>query len=166
MEDQDSPILRRLLDAHPEAVLDTHARLGDVTARVAPDHLVPVMTFLRDEPALAFDMLTDLTCVDFLGSEPRFEMVYHLYSVTRNHRLRIKAYPAGEDPPKIASLTALWASADWMEREVFDLYGIDFEDHPDLRRILLYEGFEGHPLRKDYPKARRQPLIGPGSSGA
>ncbi|MBW2240766.1 MAG: NADH-quinone oxidoreductase subunit C [Deltaproteobacteria bacterium] len=128
------------------------------------------MTFLRDESALAFDMLTDLTCVDFLGSEPlgsetRFEMVYHLYSVARNHRLRIKAYPVGE-PPTIASLTGLWASADWMEREVFDLYGIEFDDHPDLRRILLYEGFEGHPLRKDYPKTRRQPLIGPGSRGA
>ncbi|MCP5071628.1 MAG: NADH-quinone oxidoreductase subunit C [bacterium] len=117
------------------------------------------MTFLRDEPALAFDMLIDLTCVDYLGREPRFEMVYHLYSVTRNHRLRIKA-GVSEESATIGSVTGLWAAADWMEREVFDLYGIVFENHPDLRRILLDEGFEGHPLRKDYPKTRRQPLIG------
>jgi len=162
VEDHDSPLLRRLLVAHPEAVLATHARLGDATATLDPGRLLAVMGFLRDEPPLAFDMLTDLTCVDHLGSEPRFEMVYHLYSVIRNHRLRIKAR-VPEEPARVDSLTGLWASADWMEREVFDLYGIRFEGHPDLRRLLLYEGFEGHPLRKDYPKTRRQPLVGPGS---
>lgn len=165
MDDHGSPLLHRLLDAHPSAVLATHAHFGDATAVVDPAKLILVMTFLRDEPALAFDMLTDLTCVDYLGSEPRFEMVYHLYSVARNHRLRIKAR-IPEQPAVVATLTELWASADWMEREVFDLYGIDFEGHPDLRRILLYEEFEGHPLRKDYPKTRRQPLIGPGSQRA
>lgn len=163
MEDHGSPLLRRLQSAHPSAVLATHARFGDATALIDPAQLTPVMTFLRDEPALAFDMLIDLTCVDQLGSEPRFEMVYHLYSVARNHRLRIKAR-IPEEPAVVASLTELWASADWMEREVFDLYGIGFEGHPDLRRILLCEGFEGHPLRKDYPKTRRQPL--PGSESA
>ncbi len=164
MEDHGSEVLRRLLDAMGDAVVATHARLGDATAVVEPARLPDAMAFLRDEPALAFDMLTDLTCVDLLPEEPRFEMVYHLYSVARNHRLRIKAR-VPEDAAVVDSLTGLWASADWMEREVFDLYGLRFEGHPDLRRILLYEAFEGHPLRKDYPKTRRQPLAGPGSSG-
>ncbi len=87
-------------------------------------------------------------------------MVYHLYSVARNRRVRIKAR-VDEDAAEIDSAVELYPSANWMEREVFDLYGIRFRDHPDLRRILLYEEFEGHPLRKDYPKQRRQPLIGP-----
>jgi NADH-quinone oxidoreductase subunit C len=118
------------------------------------------MTSLKVEPAEAFEMLTDLCAVDLLPATPRFEVVYHLYSVEKNHRLRIKAR-VPEDDPRIASLCELWASANWMEREVFDLYGIRFDGHPDLRRILLYDEFEGHPLRKDYAKERRQPLIGP-----
>ncbi len=160
MDDHGSPLLRRLLDAHGGAVEATHARLGDVTATVTKDQLVAVMRFLRDDPELAFDMLTDVTCVDYLGETPRFEMVYHLYSLARNHRLRIKARVA-EDACEIDTLCPLWESANWMEREVWDLYGLRFTGHPDLRRILLYEEFDGHPLRKDYPKERRQPLIGP-----
>jgi NADH-quinone oxidoreductase subunit C len=122
--------------------------------------LLAIMRLLRDEPGLDFEMLTDLTAVDYLGEEPRFELVYHLYSVKRNHRVRIKSRVPEQDP-EIASLVSLWPSADWMEREVWDLYGIRFCGHPDLRRILLYEEFEGHPLRKDYPKEKRQPLVGP-----
>ncbi len=160
MSDRGTALLGHLRDAHGEAVLDSHQRLGDVTACIRPEALLPVMGFLRDEPGLAFEMLMDLTAVDHLGSEPRFELVYHLYSLSQGQRLRIKAR-VGEAQPELASLTGLWASADWMEREVFDLYGIRFEGHPDLRRILLYEEFEGHPLRKDYPKTGRQPLIGP-----
>jgi NADH-quinone oxidoreductase subunit C len=87
-------------------------------------------------------------------------MVYHLYSVPKNKRLRVKAR-LGEKAPEIATLNELWPSANWMEREVWDLYGIRFAGHPDLRRILLYEEFEGHPLRKDYAKEKRQPLVGP-----
>jgi NADH-quinone oxidoreductase subunit C len=138
----------------------TPADLGDATARVAAGSLLEIMRLLRDEPGLDFEMLTDLTVVDYLGEEPRFELVYHLYSVKRNHRVRIKAR-VPEDDPEIASLVSLWPSADWMEREVWDLYGIRFRGHPDLRRILLYEEFDGHPLRKDYPKEKRQPLVGP-----
>jgi NADH-quinone oxidoreductase subunit C len=118
------------------------------------------MRFLRDDTDCQFDMLTDVTAVDYLGEEPRFEMVYHLYSVPKNKRLRVKAR-VGERAPEIATLCELWPSANWMEREVWDLYGIRFAGHPDLRRILLYEEFEGHPLRKDYPKEKRQPLVGP-----
>jgi NADH-quinone oxidoreductase subunit C len=127
---------------------------------VHKDRLPDVMRFLRDDPELAFDMLMDLTCVDYLGQEPRFEIVYHLYSLAKNHRLRVKARVA-ESACEIDTLCPLWASANWMEREVFDLYGVRFTGHPDLRRILLYDEFQGHPLRKDYPKERRQPLVGP-----
>src|SRR5262245_65436793 len=159
-EDHGSRVLRRLLDGCGGAVVATHARLGDATASVDRARLTEVMRFLRDDPELAFDMLSDLTCVDYLGEEPRFELVYHLYSVAKNHRVRLKARVA-EAAPEAPSAVPLYPSADWMEREVFDLYGVRFRGHPDLRRILLYDGFEGHPLRKDYPKERRQPLVGP-----
>lgn len=160
MEDFGSPGLRRLLEAMPEAVRETHARLGEATVLVAAGEIVPVMRFLRDTDGLDFDMLMDVTAVDYLGEEPRFEMVYHLYSLRRGHRLRVKAR-VPQEPAEIDSLVELWASANWMEREVWDLYGIRFRGHPDLRRLLLYDEFEGHPLRKDYPKERRQPLVGP-----
>ena len=159
-EDHGSKVLRRLLAGCGAAVQATHAQHGDATAIVDKDRLVEVMRFLRDDPELAFDMLSDLTCVDYLGQEPRFEMVYHLYSLAKNHRLRVKAR-VPEQPCEIDTLCPLWASANWMEREVWDLYGVRFTGHPDPRRILLYEEFEGHPLRKDYPKERRQPLVGP-----
>jgi NADH-quinone oxidoreductase subunit C len=160
MDDCGSPVLRRLLELLPDAVQETHSRLGDATARVDPTQIVEVLRMLRDDPELEFEMLTDLTAVDYLGEVPRFEVVYHLYSVAKNHRVRIKARVA-EDAPEIESAVSLWPSADWMEREVWDLYGIRFRNHPDLRRILLYEQFDGHPLRKDYPKEKRQPLVGP-----
>jgi len=158
MDDFGSPALRRLIDEFSDAVLATHADFGDATALVDPNRIEAVLRFLRDE--LDFDMLTDLTAVDYLGRTPRFEVVYHFYATETHQRLRVKA-PVAEEAAEIASAVGLYASANWMEREVFDLYGIRFAGHPDLRRILLYEGFEGHPLRKDYPKERRQPLVGP-----
>jgi NADH-quinone oxidoreductase subunit C len=160
MDDHGSPALRRLIEALPDAVLETHAHVGDATACVDPERVVEVARLLRDDSELEFEMLTDVTAVDYLGEEPRFEMVYHFYSVAGNRRLRIKAR-VPEEPAEIDSLVDVYASANWMEREVWDLYGIRFKGHPDLRRILLYEQFEGHPLRKDYPKEKRQPLVGP-----
>ena len=160
MDDHGSPALRRLIEALPDAVRDTHAHVGDATACIDPERVVEVARLLRDDSALEFEMLTDVTAVDYLGQEPRFEMVYHFYSVAANRRLRIKAR-VPEEPAEIDSLVDVYASANWMEREVWDLYGIRFKGHPDLRRILLYEQFEGHPLRKDYPKEKRQPLVGP-----
>ena len=160
MEDRGSPALARLIATLPDAVLDTHARLEDATAQIDPVRVVEVLRLLRDDRELEFEMLMDLTAVDYLGEEPRFEVVYHLYSIARNHRVRIKAR-VSEARPEIDSVVSLYASADWMEREVWDLYGIRFRDHPNLRRILLYDAFEGHPLRKDYAKERRQPLVGP-----
>lgn len=160
MEDHGSPLLRRLLDALPAAVTGTHAALGDATAIVRAEELLAVMRFLRDAPGLEFDMLTDATAVDYLGESPRFELVYHLYSVAKNHRLRVKVR-VGEERPEVDTLIPVWPSANWLEREIWDMYGIRFRGHPDLRRLLLYEEFEGHPLRKDYPKEKRQPLVGP-----
>lgn len=152
------PILERLRARFGDVVLSTHDYRGDLTAQVTPAAIVEVCTFVRDDPALAFDFLMDLTAVDYIGSVPRFEVVYHLYSLARNHRLRLKAR-IPEDDPRIASVVPVWRGANWLERETYDLYGIRFDGHPDLRRIYLYEEFQGHPLRKDYPKEKRQPLV-------
>ena len=148
-----------------DRVLETHAHRGDHTAVVKPEAIVDVLTFCRNDAALAFDVLMDLTAVDYLtfpGREdgPRFDVVYHLYSIGQNHRLRLKV-PVEQDDPVVPTACGLWPIANWLEREVWDMFGIRFEGHPDLRRLLMYEEFEGHPLRKDYPINRRQPLIGP-----
>ena len=132
---------------------------------VSRDALVDALTFCRDDAALRFDVLMDLTAVDYLkfpGREdgPRFDVVYHLYSITHNHRLRLRV-PVEQDDPVVPTATPLWPIANWLEREVWDMFGIRFAGHPDLRRLLMYEEFVGHPLRKDYPVDRRQPLIGP-----
>ncbi len=160
-----SVVLARLKERFGPAVLETHDDRGDHTARVDRGALLDALRFCRDDPALRFDMLMDLTAVDYLkypGREdgPRFEVVYHLYSVPENHRVRIKV-GVEEDEPVVPSAVGLWAIANWYEREVWDMFGIRFEGHPDLRRLLLYEEFVGYPLRKDYPMNRRQPLIGP-----
>jgi NADH-quinone oxidoreductase subunit C len=153
--------LDRLQEKFGGAVIETHAHHGDETAVVKADRLHEIMAFLRDDPVTSFELLSDVTGVDLLGiKEPRFEVVYHLYSLSKNHRLRIKV-GLDEDEPKVASVTDLWKSALWEEREAYDLYGIKFEGHPDLRRILMYKEFDGHPLRKDYETEHRQPLIPP-----
>jgi len=131
---------------------------GQAVVSVPRETVLDALRVLRDDPELAFDMLTDLTAVDYLPREPRFEVVYELNSLTHHHRLRVKADVPGDDP-QIASATPLWNAALWAEREVWDLFGIRFVGHPDLRRILMYPEFEGHPLRKDYPVNRRQPLV-------
>jgi NADH-quinone oxidoreductase subunit C len=143
-------------------VTASHAYRGDETLVVDPHKIVSVLRTLRDDAVAQMNFLVDLTCVDYLGRDPRFEIVYHLRSMATGQRLRVKAPLADMEDgsnPQIDSITSLWASANWMEREVWDLYGIKFRGHPDLRRILMYEEFVGHPLRKDYPKEKRQPLI-------
>lgn len=157
-DDVQHPILTKLRERFGDAVRSIHAFRGDLTAEIDPARIVEICRFLRDDAALAFDFLVDVTAVDYLGTTPRFEIVYHLKSLTRGHRLRLKAR-VSEDDPRIASVVGVWRGADWMERETWDLYGIRFDGHPDLRRIFLYEEFQGHPLRKDYPKERRQPLV-------
>jgi NADH-quinone oxidoreductase subunit C len=108
-----------------------------------------VLIYLRDSEALQFAQLMDICGVDYLGREPRFDVVYNLLSITYNRRIRLKVEV--EEGVPVPTVTAIFSSANWWEREVFDLYGIPFEDHPDLRRILTDYGFEGHPLRKDFP---------------
>jgi NADH-quinone oxidoreductase subunit C len=149
-----------LSETFPGGVLETALPQGDAVAVVAPGHLLKVMEFLKNDARLRFNMLADVTAVDYLGREPRFDVVYHLVSIPLGQRLRIKVRPADPDPA-VDSLVPLWDSANWLEREVWDMFGIRFIGHPDLKRILLYEEFQGHPLRKDYPIRKRQPLIGP-----
>ncbi len=139
-------------------IADAHDQFGDETIVVARDDALDVYRFLRDDPEMAFDFLIDLTAVDYLGKTPRFELVSHLFSLSKCHRLRVKI-PIDEKDCRAPSLSSLWKSANWLEREVFDMFGIRFDDHPDLRRILMYPEFEGHPLRKDYPHNRRQPIV-------
>jgi NADH-quinone oxidoreductase subunit C len=149
--------LEKLKETFPNAVVATSDFRGDDTALVAREDIKAVCRYLRDDPELRFDLPTDLTCVDYLGQEPRFEVVYHLYSTQKKHRIRLKCR-VPEDDPVIDSVVEIWPGFNWSEREAYDLYGVRFIGHPDLRRILLYPEFVGHPLRKDYPKEGRQPL--------
>ena len=140
-----------LRERFSEAITDVREALGEVTCYVDAALVSEVCRFLRDDPRFDFNMLADLTAVDLgIDQDPRFEVVYHLNSLTKYHRLRLKALlPA--DEPTIASVTPVWKTADWLERETFDMFGIVFEGHPDLRRILMPQEFQWHPLRKDYP---------------
>ena len=151
-------VLDKLQQKFGAAVLETHAEHGDETAVIEPAKIREVCEFLKTDAAMHFQMVTDITCVDWLGRDPRFEVVYHLYSVAKKHRIRLKCrLPEGD--PKLPSVTPVWKGANWFEREVYDMYGVVFDGHPDLRRILLYPEFVGHPLRKDYPLDGEQPLV-------
>ena len=159
---EDSVTLIKLKEKFGESILETHSFRGDDTVLISPEALVPVCTFLKQDLELDYNFLMDLTAVDYLRMEkkPRFEVVYHLFSLSKKRRVRIKVGAGGENP-EVDSLVPLWPGANWFEREVWDMFGIRFRGHPNLRRILMYEEFEGHPLRKDYPIRKRQPLIGP-----
>lgn len=121
---------------------------GEVTVTVKKENIVAICEFLKS--SLGYNMLTDVTAVDFLGTSPRFQVVYNMYSIPAKDRLRVKAL-VEEGDASIATVTGVWSSANWLEREVFDLFGITFTGHPDLRRILMTDDWVGHPLRKDYP---------------
>ena len=131
--------------------------LGEVTIDVAGDDYLEVMTTLRDEPELRFEEMIDLCGVDYSTYKneswcgQRFAVVVHLLSITHNWRLRVRCFAASDDLPSVPSIVAIWNSANWFEREAFDLYGIVFPGHNDLRRILTDYGFVGHPFRKDFP---------------
>lgn len=145
----------------PGAVVETHAHRGDETVVLAPEHWHAVARFLRHDPRADLSMLVDLTAVDYPDREPRFEVVAHFLSLNLGHRLRLKARIGDREGEavEIQSLTDLWASAQWLEREAFDMFGVVFTGHSDLRRILLYPEFEGYPLRKDYRADHIQPLV-------
>ena len=153
-------VTTRVRERFGEALLAAGEHLGQLTLEVDAPRIVEVCRYLRDEPGLEFTQLTDLCGVDYTqyaeqegGSgpgRPRFAVVYHLLSLTQNYRLRLRVY-VDEDDPVVDSVIEVWRCADWFEREAFDLFGIVFDGHPDLRRILTDYGFIGHPFRKDFP---------------
>lgn len=150
----DNRAVAKLKEKFASSIIDVVEFKGEVTVTVKKGDIIPILSFLKQ--SLQYNLLTDVTAVDYLGKkEDRFMMVYLLYSIPNKDRLRIKA-AVSEVDCCIQSATQVWRTANWLEREVFDLFGITFENHPDLRRILMTPDWEGHPLRKDYP------LQGPG----
>ena len=150
-------VLTRLKEKHPDSILESAEFRGELTLVVKRDDIVPVCRFLRDDAELSFNFLSDLTAVDRQGREPRFDVIYHLYSLDKNHRVRLKV-KAGENET-VPSVTSVWSNANWFEREVFDMFGIGFEGHPDLRRILMPDDWVGHPLRKDFPLTKEEVMF-------
>jgi NADH-quinone oxidoreductase subunit C len=155
------PIIARLRQALGDAIEGDEQVRGQLIVRIGRERLVDACRLLRDDPNLRFEHLSDVTAVDYLlhnpdggrpgdGRTPRFDVVYHLYSIARGHRLRIKV-GLDEADPVLPSLVELWPAANWGERETFDMYGIEFSGHPNLTRILMPDDWQGNPLRKDYP---------------
>ena len=146
----DNKLVKKLKAKFDGAVLEAVEFVGQVSIRIEPGAIVQVCNFLRDDADARFNYLSDLTCVHYpMAPERPLEVVYNLYSISRNERVRLKVSLA--EGASVASVTGVWPTANWMEREVYDLFGVNFKNHPDLRRILLPPDWEGHPLRKDYP---------------
>jgi len=149
----DNPTITKLRARFSEAVTGVAEFRNELTITVTRDAIVPVCQFLRDDPDLAYDFLVDLTSVDYSEhpqKQARFAVIYLLHSYKNNERVRLKVW-VDEDAPVVPSVTGVWSTANWLEREVYDLMGITFTGHPDLRRIVLPPDWEGHPLRKDFP---------------
>ena len=147
---KDNPALAVLLAWRAEAVKGAKWDRNELAIVLERESLREACALLRDDPQTKFEFLSDITCVDWYPSEPRFEVVYNFLSISRKERVRIKVQLDGSDP-NVESLTSLWPGANYFEREVFDLFGVRFNSHPNLRRILMPDDWEGHPLRKDYP---------------
>lgn len=154
-------VLKALTSRFGDAILETSSAFGDDTAVVHPSRWKEVCRFLRDDPAMKFDLFVDLCGVDYPDRTPRVEVVLHLYSIPLRHRVRLKARVGDADleTVELDTVTDVWTGANWFERECYDLVGVVFKGHPDLRRILMYAEFEGHPLRRDYPANKTQPLV-------
>jgi NADH-quinone oxidoreductase subunit C len=154
-------VLERLSANFGDAVLETHSDFGDDTAVVLPERWQEICRWLRTDPAMSFNLLVDLCGVDYPDRVPRFEVVLHLYSIEKRQRIRLKARVGDAEGAgaEIDTISGIWSGANWFERETWDMLGVKFRGHPDLRRILMYPEFEGHPLRKDYPAQRTQPLV-------
>jgi NADH-quinone oxidoreductase subunit C len=142
------PLAREVDDRFPGAISDGHDQAGELTLFVDPSKIVEICRFLKEDGK--FVRLSGITAVDWHPTDPRFEVVYHLHSIERNLRLRLKCRVA-ESSAEIDSLTGVWRGANWYEREIFDMFGITFRNHPDLTRILMPDDWEGYPLRKDFP---------------
>jgi NADH-quinone oxidoreductase subunit C len=144
------PAVARLLEWNPSSVTGVKFDRDEMTIYVARENLREACALLRDDPECAFNFLSDVTCVDWFPAEPRFEMAYHLLSISKKERVRLKV-KLDSSSPVVDSVTSVWTGANYFEREVFDLFGIRFSGHPYLRRLLMPEDWEGYPLRKDYP---------------
>lgn len=140
----------------PEAIIDYSIFRNELTLRVKKESIVEVAGFLKGNKELEFNFLSDLCGVDRVEMDGIFEVVYHLYSISKNHRLRLKVQIPSNNP-HISTVTDIWKTANWHERETFDMFGIYFDNHPNLQKILTPDDFKGHPLRKDYPLDGRQP---------
>jgi NADH-quinone oxidoreductase subunit C len=147
---KDRPEVAALMDAAPNAVTGAKFDRNELTIWVDRIALRNACVTLKNHPQLQYNALADITCVDWYPREPRFEVVYQLFSTANKRYLRLKVKLQGEDA-NVDSLTPLWPGANFFEREVFDLFGVRFDEHPDLRRIMMPDDWEGHPLRKDYP---------------
>jgi len=144
------PALDRLLDSITSAVQAAKFDRDELTIQIERSFIREACAILRDDADCPFNYLSDLTCVDWYPSEPRFEVVYHLFSIPKKERVRLKTRLEGSSAV-IESITSVWPSANFYEREVFDLFGVRFTGHPNLKRIMMPDDWEGHPLRKDYP---------------
>jgi NADH-quinone oxidoreductase subunit C len=144
------PAVARLLAWDPAAVQSVKFDYDEMTVYVGPTYLREACVLLRDDPNCPFNFLADVTCVDWYPSEPRLEVIYHLLSILRKERVRLKVRLETGNPT-VDSVTSVWPAANFFEREVYDLFGVRFNGHPYLRRLLMPEDWEGHPLRKDYP---------------
>ncbi|MFH2055167.1 MAG: NADH-quinone oxidoreductase subunit C [bacterium] len=138
-----------------ERIHEVSTDFDELTLVVAPDHALELIKFLRDDPQLQYLHLSDISCADWPERERRFGLVYHLYSFELKSYVRIKVWLA--EGEQMATLTGEWDTANWLEREVYDMFGISFSGHPDLRRILMWPEFEGHPLRRDFPLTYEMP---------
>jgi NADH-quinone oxidoreductase subunit C len=141
--------IKRLKEQFPGTIMEVTTFRDEVSVTVQKKDIFEICQFLHSNPDLQYQMMTDLCGLDLFPQTPRFEVVYLLYSMKNNQRLRLKA-KVGENE-SISSVESIWKVANWYEREAYDLFGISFENHPDMRRILLWDGYEGHPLRKDFP---------------
>ncbi len=152
-------LIDKLQEKFGTAILASSSALGENTVVIDREHAPEIFRTLHDDGDFSFEFLIDVTAVDWIERRPRFDVVYQLKSLTRSMRLRVKVQVGGGDDAWVHSAHPVWKSADWLERECFDMFGIQFRGHPDLRRILLYDTFVGHPLRKDYPYQKRQPIV-------
>ncbi len=152
-----SPLLAALQQVNTDWITSTSEALGETTLIVPREHIVSICSHLKIAPEARFDFLADICGVDRgVEEEPRFEVNYHLFSTTKHHRLRLKVVLHEEDA-HVPTVTGVWRTANWHERETFDLFGIIFDGHPDLRRILLPDDWQGHALRKDFPLRGYEP---------
>jgi NADH-quinone oxidoreductase subunit C len=147
---RDFSVADRLKERFTDAVQEVSEAHGELTLVVGREQIVEVCRWLKDDPDLRYNLLMDMAGVDYLGREPRFEVVYQLYSTPHNSRLRLKVR-VPESDPVVPSVTSVWSTANWHEREAFDMLGIRFAGHPDLRRIYMPDDYPAHPLRKDFP---------------